>query len=89
MLKKKVCNPRSFLVVNVCNQGETLFPPSVMSTVALNRYLQTQRPSFCVAVTESCIQICPGTRSYAETAKLLLVATNMTHNEICFVADYK
>jgi hypothetical protein len=27
--KKYVCNPRSFLVINVSNQGKTLCPPCI------------------------------------------------------------
>jgi hypothetical protein len=30
MVKKKVCIPRSFLVINVCNQGKTLCSPCIL-----------------------------------------------------------
>jgi len=30
MVKKYVCIPRSFLVINVCNQGKTLCSPCVL-----------------------------------------------------------
>jgi hypothetical protein len=30
ILKKKVCIPRSFLVINVCNQGKTLCSPCIL-----------------------------------------------------------
>jgi hypothetical protein len=29
---KKVCIPRSFLVINVCNQGKTLCSPCIFET---------------------------------------------------------
>jgi len=29
MVKKNVCIPRSFLVINVCNQGKTLCSPCI------------------------------------------------------------
>ena len=32
ILKKKVCIPRSFLVINVCDQGKTLCSPCISST---------------------------------------------------------
>jgi len=30
VLKEKVCIPRSFLVINVCNQGKTLCSPCTL-----------------------------------------------------------
>jgi hypothetical protein len=33
MLKKYVCIPRSFLVINVCNQGKTLCSPCTLKRV--------------------------------------------------------
>ena len=35
MVKKKVCIPRGFLVINVCNQGKILCSPCIFKEVRL------------------------------------------------------
>jgi len=39
MVKKKVCIPRSFLVINVCNQGKTLSSPCILRQVKFKTIL--------------------------------------------------
>jgi hypothetical protein len=34
--KKKVCNPRNVLVINVCNQGKTLCSPCTFDNVSVD-----------------------------------------------------
>jgi len=34
MVKKHVCFPRSFLVINICNQGKTLCSPCMSADVS-------------------------------------------------------
>jgi hypothetical protein len=34
-LKKNICIPRSFLVINVCNQGKTLCSPCILRSFKL------------------------------------------------------
>jgi hypothetical protein len=36
---KKVCIPRSFLVINVCNQGKTLSSPCITAILCVHRII--------------------------------------------------
>ena len=44
--KKYVCIPRSFLVINVCNQGKTLCSPCIFEYTCGFKYLKTQSLNF-------------------------------------------
>ena len=49
-IKKKNCIPRSFLVINVCNQGKTLCSPCIF-TSGIYSQGQELRAHFCYLIT--------------------------------------
>ena len=58
MVKTYVCVPRSFLVINVCNQGKTLCLPSITLMCFLSVQPGTCLKFFRNSVSCSCTQHC-------------------------------